>query len=373
MPRIKSLSARVILNSRCEWTVEAEINSARGSAPSGASKGSHEARQIEAKKAVFNIEKLRKGIVGETFSQKLFDLFLQKKGGKSFSRLGGNVATALSFAFYNANFSLKNNIFPFPLGNVLGGGRHGGSTDMQEFLVMPAKAKTFPEAVKTNLDFYNILKKITKEHAVNDEGALMPRLSDEKALELLLRIAEDVPVKVGIDVAASCFWDGKHYLYKSDLKRGPGEQIDYIADLARKYRLFYVEDALQENDFWGFAELNRKIGSKVLVCGDDLTVTSAERLSMAVRQRSINSIIIKPNQAGTITSALEAVRLARKKSLIPVISHRSGETEDVTISRLAVNESIPIIKAGVYGTRVVKTNELLRLWYSCKKPRMAKI
>ncbi len=372
--KIRSLSSRAILNSRGEWTVEAEINSCRGSAPSGASKGAHEAKAIEAKKAVDNITKLKRQLINKSFSQASFDNFLLKKDGtNNFSKLGGNTATALSFAFYNACFLLEKSIFPIPLGNVLGGGKHGGSTNIQEFLILPTKAKSFPEAIKTNLEFYYNLRKITKESAVNDEGALVPKVTDQEALGLLLKIADAVPVKIGIDVASSSLWDGHQYVYKSGLKRSSGEQVDFIASLAKKYCLFYVEDALHEDDFEGFAELNKKIGQKTLVCGDDLTVTSEERLRTAMKKKSINSIIIKPNQAGTISQAADTSKLAMKNSIVPVVSHRSGETEDVTISRLALSESIPIIKAGVYGTRIVKSNELLRLWQQCQRPRMARL
>jgi enolase len=372
--RIDSFSCRKILNSRCEWTIETEINGFRGSAPSGASKGKYEALVVSADKAVGNAKSLK--LIGKSFTQDSFDSFLAKSDRtKNFSKLGGNTSTALSFAFYNSTFKLKNNTFPFPLGNVFGGGMHGGFTDIQEFLILPYKAKTPYQAAQTNVNFYRKMASILRKPGTNDEGALTARMPDSKVFELLMRIKEDIPVKIGIDFASSSLWNGKSYIYRNSRNKSSGEQVDYLKDIIKTYNLFYVEDGLHEDDFAGFSELRKKISkkTKTLICGDDLTVTNVERLKTAVRKKAINAVIIKPNQAGTITLAKKAVQYSRRNKILPVVSHRSGETTDVTISRLAVNMGIPILKAGIFGSRAVKMDEVIRLWEEAEKPRMAKL
>ena len=196
----------------------------------------------------------------------------------------------------------------------------------------------------------------------------------EKSLDLICRVAENSGCKVGLDVASSNMWNGKKYVYlKMKKSFDSGEQIDFISDLIKSYRLFYAEDPLNEEDFEGFAELNKKHGKKCLICGDDLTTTNPERIRRAIKTKSVNSVIVKPNQIGTVTLAHEFTGLAKKNKIVPVISHRSAETTDTTIAVMAVDWEIPLIKAGVVDMRVAKLDKLLEMWDDCKRPRMAKI
>lgn len=377
--RIRSVSAVKVLDSRGSWTVEAEINSSRGSAPSGASAGSHEALCIPAENSVRIIHtRLRKLLLGKQLSQELVDSTLEDADGTpNLSKIGGNTAVAVSFAAHNAIKPRLKNVFPLPLGNVVGGGAHGGGTDFQEFLVLPKKAKSMEEAVGKNEDVYHRLKDILQKkkllRGMNDEGALMTPLDNDKTLDLVSSAAEDVGCGVGLDVAASEFYKSGKYVYRNGRKLTSGEQIDYMAGMIKKYKLAYVEDGLHEDDFEGFAELTRKAGRKCLISGDDLFVTNADRLQKGIGMKACNSLIIKPNQAGTVSRAEKTVKLALKNKYVPVVSHRSAETRDTTISHLALEWGCPIIKAGVVDMRVTKLNELLRLWSAAKSPRMARL
>lgn len=391
---VKRLHARRILDSRGNWTIEAEIESVRGhfgagSAPSGASVGSHEAVVIDAEKEVRIANALSSKIKGVEFSQKSIDDFLLNfDKTKSFSKIGGNTAIAVSFAAYNALSALNrphvrhvSSGFPYPLGNVFGGGKHGGSMDFQEVLVCPAKAKTFPQAVEKMARTYHefkaaLQKKAGKNNAVgiNDEGALSAKIPFEKAMDALFPIAEGNGCRVGLDIAASSLWNGKKYAYNA-LKKSldSGSQMDFISDLIKTYGFFYVEDPFHEDDFESFSALLKKRGGHALICADDLTATNAGRLADAIGKKSINAAIVKPNQIGTVSLAREFTFLAFKNAIMPVVSHRSGETADSTISLLSVNWKVPIIKAGVVDMRVSKLDRLLELWDGCEKPRMNKL
>lgn len=377
MVLIKKILGRKILNNRCDWTIEVEIGCAKGSSPSGASKGKFEAEVIDVDKALNIVNgKLKNLIEGKDFDQEALDNLLLKFGGKNFSGIGGNLSTAISFAFYNLNFSLMKEKFPYPLGNVLGGGKHHGFTDIQEFLIIPYKAKSVLEAINTNVEFYKEFRKKLgrKAEGVNDEGAIIAKIKDEKALDLLSEMAEEIPVKLGMDFASSSLWNGKKYVYKNaGEKLNGGEQTDFVLSLVKNYGIYYIEDPFHERDFQSFAELKRKIGKKALICGDDLTATNEKRIKEALKKNAINSVIIKPNQIGTVSLAYKAVELAKKNRILPIISHRSGETEDITISRLALNWEIPVIKCGIFGIRTVKLNELLRLWEKAENPEMGEL
>jgi len=203
--------------------------------------------------------------------------------------------------------------------------------------------------------------------AKGDEGAWAPSIDDSEAFEIVAtaceQVAEDVgfEIEFGLDVAASELWDGDAYQY-GDVSRSPAEQIDYVAELVDEYDLAYVEDPLEENDFEGFAELTDRVGSETLLCGDDLFVTNTERLQQGIDRGAGNSILIKPNQIGTLSLAVDAIETATRNGFTPVISHRSGETEDTTIAHLAVATGAPFIKTGtVGGERTAKLNELIRI------------
>lgn len=374
--KIKNFEFRKVLNNRLEWTLEVEINGFKGISPSGASKGKNEVISIDVDRALKILGNLKEELTGKNFSQESLDSFLAKKGGNKFRNIGGNTSIAISFAFFNANFNLKGNIFPYPLGNVVGGKSHGGFSDIQEFLVLPVNSKTIYEAIETNIVIYKEVRNKFggKKIGVNDEGALMIKEDHEKILDILCNIAENFNAKVGLDVAASSLWNGNGYEYESIGKiLSPEEQIDFIKSLIEKYNLYYIEDPFHEEDFKSFKELNDRLGKKCLICGDDLTVTDYERIKKAHEINAINSVIIKPNQIGTITLSKKALEFSRKNKILPIISHRSGETDDVTISRLSVNWQIPVIKCGIFGIRTLKLNELIRLWDKCENPKMVKL
>ncbi|MCK4555630.1 MAG: hypothetical protein KAT83_03405 [Candidatus Aenigmarchaeota archaeon] len=378
MQNIETISARKVLDSRAEWTVEAELNGFFGSAPSGASKGKHEAKAVNADKAVEFINTiLCKKLIGLPLSQGKIDAVL----GKNMVSIGENGATALSFAAYNCLWNSKpmpkKLVFPYPVGNVFGGGAHGGSIDIQEVLIIPLTAKTFPEAVDLMSKIYHLLKKkLIKDkvfHGTSDEGALAGNLEFSKLMDYLFKTASANGCRIGLDIAASSFWNGKKYIYKHEgMSRTSKEQIEYVVGLAEKYNLFYIEDPLHEEDFKGFAELKSRL-KNVLIVGDDLTVTNTARLAMAIKNHSISSMIVKPNQVGSVTHALESTALCKKCGIVPVISHRSAETTDATIARMALDAEIPLVKFGVADMRVAKLNKLLRIWSNSRNKVMAKI
>ncbi len=367
------IRAQCVLNNRCEWTVEAHFGDGRGIAPSGASTGQFEAKTIPATEAVKQIQSMEPELVDRSWQQEQLDRWLEKKGGDQFAHIGSNAAIALSFALYNQRFSLQSQIFPFPLGNVFGGKQHGGYTDIQEFLVLPWRSHSIQEAIEVNIEAYVRLKEELGGNSVgmNDEGALIANVSDMKALDMIAQIAEDLDAGVGLDVAASEIWNGERYQYTNDAGQlDSGEHIAFIQELIETYNLMYVEDPVHDTDLQGAAVL-RKQCPNTYICGDDLTVTQRTHMEKAQTADSVNAVIIKPNQTGTVTLAHDAVEYARNQQWLPVLSHRSGEAADPTISRLAVNWQLPVIKCGVAGMRTVKLNELLRLWEQASSPRMS--
>jgi len=271
-----------------------------------------------------------------------------------------------------------NSSLPYPLGNVIGGGKHafGRATDIQEFLVLPVGADSFSAAVEANARIHGKLKGILGEMdstftgGKGDEGAWAPNISNDDALEALSKacnkISEEMgfECRMGIDVAASSLWNPEKgvYVYERDgIERDTGEQIEYILSLIDRYNLIYVEDPLHEDDYEGFKELTSKAHG-CLICGDDLFVTNVKRLEKGISMKSGNAIIIKMNQVGTLTDTWRTTRLAQENGYVPVVSHRSGETEAYHIAHLAVALNAPIIKTGVVGgERIAKLNELIRI------------
>ena len=271
-----------------------------------------------------------------------------------------------------------NSSLPYPLGNVIGGGKHatGRATDIQEFLTLPLGADSFSAAVEANAMVHRKLKKILGEldatftGGKGDEGAWAPNISNDEALEAISSACREVSeelgfeCRVGVDVAASSLWDSERnvYVYERDgVERDPGEQIEYILNLIEKYNLVYVEDPLHEDDFEGFKELTSK-SRGCLICGDDLFVTNVNRLQRGILIHAGNAIIIKMNQIGTLTDTWKTTQLAQENGYVPVVSHRSGETEASHIAHLAVALNAPIIKTGVVGgERIAKLNELIRI------------
>ncbi len=403
MVRITDLRAREILDSRGNATIEIDLvvehdgkkGHGRAAAPSGASRGKHEVVDFPSggvKAAIQRLEKIGAELKRREFSdQSAFDLALREiDGTENLSRIGGNTTVALSMAFAKAVASLANKpLFqslnpeakglPFPLGNVLGGGKHAGmrAPDIQEFLVIPVGAKNAVEAVFTNSKVHKRVRKTLEKldptftGGKGDEGAWAPNLDSQKALEVVAQVCEEisnetgVEVRAGLDVAASSLYDQEKnlYHYKREGKtRSPGEHLDFIVELIRTYKLAYVEDPIQEEDFEGFAEITAKVGKECLICGDDLFVTNVERIERGLKMKAANSVLIKPNQIGTLTDTLKAIVAAKNHDCVPVVSHRSGETTDETIAHIAVAWGCPLIKTGVVGgERIAKLNELIRI------------
>ncbi len=397
---IEDVVARKLFNSRGEETLEIDIITTdgfgRASAPAGASKGKAEVISYPEGGVDKAIKKVEELIVPELIGmdaeeQKEIDTLLHEiDGTENFGNIGGNTVFAISLAtaeaaatsygtplFQHLSGYLANEL-PFPLGNVLGGGKHalGKTTDIQEYLVIPLKAPSFAEAAKANILTHQKIGSLLRKKDKNftggrgDEGAWAPNIKNEEALNIVVKACEEVSEELGIecraglDVAASSFWSPKEsvYIYSMEgTQRDSGEQLDFMLRLIKDYNLAYVEDPFHEDDFESFAELTKKV-KRCLICGDDLFVTNRERLIQGIKICAGNSIIIKTNQVGTLTDAWETTKLAKRARYVPVMSHRSGETTDMHISHLAVAFSCPVIKTGVlHGERVAKINELIRI------------
>ncbi|AQL41405.1 phosphopyruvate hydratase [Halorientalis sp. IM1011] len=396
MTLIADVSLRRILDSRGNGTVEAEVTTENGgfgraAAPSGASTGEYEAIELEPSEAIAKARELAvPRLVGETFAgdQRGVDQALHGADGTDdFSKIGANSAVAISMAaakagadtqgiplYQHLGGAFRGRNFPVPLGNVVGGGEHAAdATHIQEFLAAPVGAPSVADAVFANAAVHQEVHDILTDRGIaagkGDEGAWAPSVDDAEAFEIVAEATEQVEdefgfeVRMGLDVAGAELYDAEDGVYRyGDRTRDTAEQIDYVADLVSEYDLVYVEDPLDENDYEAFAELTDRVGEETLICGDDLFVTNTDRLADGIEQGAANSILIKPNQIGTLTDAFDAIELAVENGYEPVVSHRSGETEDATIAHLAVATDAPFIKTGaVGGERTAKLNELIRI------------
>jgi enolase len=393
---IADVSLRRILDSRGNGTVEAEVTTdnggfGRAAAPSGASTGEYEAIELEPSEAIAKARELAvPRLVGEVFAgdQRGVDQALHGADGTDdFSKIGANSAVAISMAaakagadtqgiplYQHLGGAFRGRNFPVPLGNVVGGGEHAAdATHIQEFLAAPVGAPSVADAVFANAAVHQEVHDILTERGIaagkGDEGAWAPSVDDAEAFDIVAEATERVEdefgfeVRMGLDVAGAELYDNEDGVYSyGDRTRDTAEQIDYIADLVDEYDLVYVEDPLDENDYEAFADLTNQVGEETLICGDDLFVTNTDRLAEGIEQGAANSILIKPNQIGTLTDAFDAIELAVENGYAPVVSHRSGETEDATIAHLAVATDAPFIKTGaVGGERTAKLNELIRI------------
>jgi enolase len=395
----------------------------RAKAPSGASTGEYEAIERPVNEAIANaredaVPRLVDGVYAG--DQREVDAVLHAADGTDdFSGIGANSAVAVSMAaakaaadvlgaplFQHLGGAFRGDTIPIPLGNVLGGGEHAAeATDIQEFLAVPVGAPSVEEAVFANAAVHEAVGDLLVDRGhpcgKGDEGAWAPAIDDAEAVEIVTEaidvVADDYgfEIRMGLDVAAAELYaqgdgedgdggtagdDGTAGVYRyGERSRDTAEQIEYVADLVDEYGLVYVEDPLDEDDFAGFAELTEAVGSEVrrtsgrasgrrprghetLVCGDDLFVTNVERLERGIDAGAANSILVKPNQIGTLSDAVDAVETAVAAGYEPVISHRSGETEDTTIAHLAVATDAPYVKTGaVGGERTAKLNELIRI------------
>ena len=410
---IEDVRVRKILDSRGNPTVEVDIITwngfGRAAAPSGASTGSREVVSFPeggVSQVITEVEDLISseliGMAAEDIED-IDEVLKEIDGTDNLSAIGGNTTVAVSMAAAKAaamsyNLPLYNFLggnfikeIPYPLGNMMNGGAHAGSNapDIQEFLVVPVGASDITEAVFANVEVHKRLKELISKKDPNftggkgDEGGWIPNITNDQALEIQSQACEEVGdelgfiIKPGLDMASSEFWseeEGKYVYGQDGLKRDSGDQVDYVKDLIDTYHMFYVEDPFDEKDFDGFAELTAKVGSKCRICGDDLFVTNAELLAYGIERKAANAIIIKPNQIGTLTDTYETVRLAKENNVMPVVSHRSGETCDETIAHLAIAFGAPMIKTGaVGGERIAKLNELIRIEDEMSNPRMANL
>ena len=413
MTLVTDVRLRRVLDSRGNPTVEADVRTesggfGRAKAPSGASTGEYEAIELPAREAIASArEDAVPRLVGEVYAgdQREVDAALHAADGTDdFSQIGANSAVAISMAaakagadvaglplFQHLGGAFRGSTFPVPLGNVIGGGEHAAdATHIQEFLAAPVGAPSVEEAVFANAAVHGEVGDILAERGVacgkGDEGAWAPSIDDAEAFEITAEAVEAVSddvgfeVRFGLDVAGAELYDeaAGGYVY-GDRVRDTDEQIEYVAGLIEEYDLAYVEDPLDENDFEGFAELTDRVGSeaqrasgsasgpgpradRTLICGDDLFVTNVERLERGIEEGAGNSILVKPNQIGTLSDAVDAIEQGVAAGYDPVISHRSGETEDTTIAHLAVATDAPYIKTGaVGGERTAKLNELIRI------------
>ncbi len=404
MSLIKSITAREILDSRGNPTVEVEIrlddkSMARAAVPSGASTGAFEAAELRdggkrylgkgVENAVKNIvEKIAPVVIGlDALDQKVIDeKMINLDGSKNKSNLGANAILGVSLAVARAAaISTGQSLFkyigkaegktlPVPMMNILNGGAHADTNvDIQEFMVAPIGAPTFKESLRWGAEIYHSLKSVLKGKglatSIGDEGGFAPDLaSNRAALDLILQAIESAGFKAGVDIglamdvaATEFFENGK---YKFEGKELTAEQmINYYRELVTSYPLLSIEDPLDEDDWDGWRNLTAQLGDKIQIVGDDLFVTNPERLQRGIESKSANALLVKVNQIGTLSETIAAVTLAHKNNFKSMMSHRSGETEDTTIADLAVALNCGQIKTGApaRSERVAKYNQLLRI------------
>ena len=404
---IKNIISREILDSRGNPTVEVDIilennTMGRAAVPSGASTGEFEAMELRDNDktryigkgvltAVNNInDEINKALVGVDVIDQLNidDIMIELDGTDNKSRLGANATLGVSMAAARAAAKVnncplyeylsinKNPLMPVPMMNILNGGSHADNTvDIQEFMIYPIGAKTFSEALRMGTEVFHQLKSELLQKGLNtsvgDEGGFAPDLeSNEQALEIILTAIKNAGYTAGeeifiaLDVAASELFDNQLYnLASEDKSYSSDEMIEYLKILVDKYPIISIEDGLDQSDWEGWKKLNSIIGKNIQIVGDDLTVTNIHRLKRAIDEKSMNSILIKLNQIGTITETIQAVELAKKVGYGAIISHRSGETEDTIIADFSVAMGMGQIKTGSASRsdRIAKYNQLLRI------------
>ncbi len=383
--RIQKIEAKKILDSRKQGTIEVTIETNKGSfvsaAPSGKSKGRYEARPYY-KNLQGDIEFLNKIKTKDLEKIKIneFRDLIEIEGFVS-EKIGSNSLFVLESSILKALAAEQEQelwkylvrgkpTLPFPVGNSIGGGLHtnikGKRADFQEFLFIN-KARKFFDRVFINKQAYKITGELLKAKEVNDEGAWKTNLDDEKILEIMNIVKHKIKkkfgetIEIGLDVAASTFYTGKEYYHKNKpMRLNQRQQVNYMSELVKKNDIFYLEDPLEEEDFYGFHEINKK--TDCLIVGDDLTVTNLTRLKQAIKEDAINALIVKPNQNGSLLKVKEIIDFCRKQEIKTIISHRSGETTDTTIADLAAAWKTDFIKTGVFGReREVKLNRLIHI------------
>jgi len=405
MAKITNIHAREVLDSRGNPTVEVEVTTEKGFGraivPSGASTGENEACELRdggdrfggkgTQKAVSNVEgELKDAVMGmdvqdqEALDRKMIEL----DGTENKSRLGANAILGISLAAAHAAANEKDvmlwehlnpeaTLLPLPMMNLINGGAHAdGSVDFQEFMVMPKGASSFKEALRYGAETFHALKKLLKKAgystAVGDEGGFALNLkSNEEAMEFLVKAIEAAGYKPGEDISialdpavSEMYRDGKYLFERSgEGEKSSDEMIDLWEEWLGKYPIVSIEDGLGESDWDGWARKTARLGDKVQIVGDDLLVTNTKFLKRGIDEKSGNSILVKVNQIGTLTESIEAIKMAHEAGWTAVVSHRSGETEDVTIADLVVAMETGQIKTGSLSRtdRIAKYNQLLRI------------
>jgi enolase len=400
MPSISSIHGRIVFNSRGSKSIEIDVVTdgkfiGRACAPSGASVGKFEAQSFPENKPEEALSMLNANInrfVGLQ-AEDLLAVYNELKSidkTDNYSKIGGSVAYALSIAAVDsaANslgiplFKLlkqsKPYKFPFPLGNILGGGAHAGpgTPDLQEILACPVGAKNIVDALEMNFKLHREARKVIESidkrftYGKGDEGAWAPNVNNDQALEIIEKAVNNCgytlgkDMAIGIDFASSSFWNEEDQLYdyaRQGIKRDTGEQIEFANRLIHDYKLIYAEDPVHEGDFESMAVLNKK-NPKTLITGDDMLVTNTARIREAVRYGACSGAILKVNQAGSLYEALDFAKECNKNNIKIITSHRSGESVDSHISHIAIATSSSMLKSGVLGgERIAKLNELVRL------------
>ncbi len=400
MSKITSIEGRILYNSRGSKTIEVDVKSDGGflgrvCAPSGASVGKYEAVSFTNGKPEESLKILKENsqkFIGLESSdlKGIHELLKNLDGTTNYSGIGGALAFAVTIAsmesaakaagepLFKTLSSESSFRFPFPLGNILGGGAHAGpgTPDIQEILICATGSKTIEDAIETNLTVHKELRRVLEKEDPNftngrgDEGGWAPKLENQQALEVSVRACENLgftlgkEVSLGVDFASSTQWneEKEKYVYdRAGFENSTGEQIDFAAEIIEKYKLIYAEDAVHEEAFADMAELTAKFPN-TLVTGDDLTVTNKDILTKAVDLKSCNAAILKVNQAGSLFDALEFANVANSNNIRLITSHRSGESVDSQISHIGLATKSKMLKVGVVGgERVAKLNELLRL------------
>ena len=404
---IEKIYAREILDSRGNPTVEVDVYTksghlGRAAVPSGASTGEYEAIELRdmdsqrylgkgVRKAVSNINSIiSEAIMGLEVSKQgeIDNIMIELDGTENKSKLGANAILGVSIAVAHANANVSNHplykafsnddnfLLPIPMMNILNGGSHANnSVDIQEFMVMPISGNTFSETLQMGTEIFHELKSVLNSKgmntAVGDEGGFAPNLSsNEEAIEIILEsilnrgLNPGKDILLALDVAASELYENGLYNLASERRKlETNEMVTYLGKLVKDYPIISIEDGLHEDDWEGWSQLNSEIGTDVQIVGDDLTVTNIKRLQRSIDEKSMNAILIKLNQIGTVSETIQTVEMAKKAGFGVVISHRSGETEDTTIADLAVGLETGQIKTGSASRtdRVCKYNQLLRI------------
>ncbi|MDP7247563.1 MAG: phosphopyruvate hydratase [Candidatus Peribacteraceae bacterium] len=406
MPKIKSLKARQILDSRGNPTVEVDCelddgNFGRAAVPSGASTGTHEALELRdgdkkmyggksVRKAVGNVSEIAKELTGQEVSdhRALDQKMLDMDGTPNKSKLGANAILGVSMAVCRARagsegkplceslagqFGVDNpNLLPVPMMNVMNGGTHADSgLAIQECMIVPTGFNSFTDALRAGAETFHALKKLLKDAghvtAVGDEGGFAPRVKDTDEafgfiMDAIKKAGYDGKIQLAIDAAASEFYEGGSYAV--DGKQLSSEELTaFYIDLTERYPMVSIEDSHSEDDWDGFTALTSALGDKMQFVGDDLLVTNVDRIKEAIEKKAVNSVLIKLNQIGSVSETVDAINLTHEQGWTSVVSHRSGETEDTFIAHLAVGLRTGQIKTGSLSRtdRVCKYNQLLRI------------